>query len=471
MAIRKTKIVATLGPASMAPECIGNLLRRGVSLFRINASHSKPDQMRAVVPTIREAARELGLHVGILLDLQGPAIRTGDVAEPVSLSTGDRVSFHVPGEALTSPKAFSVNYPRFAKDVEVGRVLLVDSGEIRMRVLGKTDTRVDCEVLNPGSMGSRRHINLPGVRVSLPALTEKDREDVRVGLELGVDFIAQSFVRDPEDVRELKSLLVGCVQTPVVVAKIEHQFAVDHFPAIAEAADGIMVARGDLGMECPYEELPIIQRRIVKHCLLHGRPVIVATQMLESMVENPFPTRAEITDIANAVFEQADAIMLSGETAVGRFPAECVEVMDTISRRIERSGGANYHLSARLEEPREMLVRSAVGLADQLGAAALVVFTRTGNLARIASWLRPRSTPIYAFSDRECLARQLSILRGVEPMVMPACQDDPAGSVEGALHRLVEGGSLKTGDSVVVVLPHPSSFDHEVESIKMHVIG
>ncbi len=469
--MRKTKIVATVGPASMAPERIMDLVRKGVNLFRLNASHSKPDQMRRVVPCIRQAARELGLHVGILLDLQGPAIRTGDVEAPVPLSVGDKVSFLVTGTPSASEKAFSVNYPEFAKDIEVGRILLVDSGEIRMRVLGKTDTRVDCEVLNSGSMGSRRHINLPGVRVSLPALTDKDREDVKVALELGVDFIAQSFVRDPDDVWELKSLLEGRAEKPLVVAKIEHQFAVDHFPAIAQAADAIMVARGDLGMECPYEELPIIQRRIVKHCLLQGRPVIVATQMLESMVDNPFPTRAEITDIANAVFEQTDAIMLSGETAVGKFPVECVEVMDTISRRIERSGGANYHLSAQLEEPREMLMRSAVGLADQLSAAALVVFTRTGNLARIASWLRPRSSPIYAFSDRESLARQLSILRGVEPMVMPACQDDPAGSVEGALHRLVQGGCVKTGDSVVVVLPHPSSFDHEVESIKMHVIG
>lgn len=469
--MRKTKIVATVGPTSMAPERIMDLVRKGVNLFRLNASHSKPDQMRRVVPCIRQAARELGLHVGILLDLQGPAIRTGDVEAPVPLSVGDKVSFLVTGTPSASEKAFSVNYPEFAQDIEVGRILLVDSGEIRMRVLGKTDTRVDCEVLNSGSMGSRRHINLPGVRVSLPALTDKDREDVKVALELGVDFIAQSFVRDPDDVLELKSLLEGRVEKPLVVAKIEHQFAVDHFPAIAQAADAIMVARGDLGMECPYEELPIIQRRIVKHCLLHGRPVIVATQMLESMVDNPFPTRAEITDIANAVFEQTDAIMLSGETAVGKFPAECVEVMDTISRRIERSGGANYHLSARLEEPREMLMRSAVGLADQLDAAALVVFTRTGNLARIASWLRPRATPIYAFSDRESLACQLSLLRGVEPMVMPACQDDPAGSVEGALHRLVQGGCVKAGDSVVVVLPHPSSFDHEVESIKMHVIG
>jgi pyruvate kinase len=471
MSLRKTKIVATLGPASFAPEKVDALMLKGANVFRINCSHAKPDQIRSSVAAVRAAARARGVSTSVLMDLQGPAIRTGDVATPVRLHPGDKVAFIQPGETCASPISFTVNHPQFAQDVEVGRVLLVDSGEIQMRILGKTSTQVECEVLNEGAMGSRRHINLPGVRVSLPALTDKDRADVALGIELGVDFLAQSFVREPEDVRELKSLLKGAQVPPQVVAKIEHQFAVDHFAAIAQESDAIMVARGDLGVECPYEELPIIQRRIVKHCIHHGRPVIVATQMLESMIENPVPTRAEITDIANAVFEQADAIMLSGETAAGKHPVECVEVMDTIARRIERSGGANYHLNAHLEEPREMLMRSAVGLADQLEAAALVVFTRTGLLARIASWLRPRSSPIYAFSDRETLARQLSLLRGVEPMVMPACQDDPAGSVEGALHRLLESGRVKRGDSVVVVLPHPSSFDHEVESIKMHVIG
>lgn len=470
-AMRRTKIIATLGPATFAPDRFIPLLERGVNIFRINASHARPDLVRSLVPALRAAAQKRGLYVGILLDLQGPAIRTGDVAQPLQLQAGQPFSFTLPGHPLPTHGSVTVNYEHFARDVEVGRILLVDSGEIRMRILSKTDSQVDCLVLNDGSMGSRRHINLPGVRVSLPALTEKDRADVALGLEVGVDFLAQSFVRDPEDVKELKSLLTSAQPPPALIAKIEHQFAVDHFPAIAREADGIMVARGDLGIECPYEELPIIQRRIVKHCLHHGRPVIVATQMLESMIENPIPTRAEITDVANAVFEQADAIMLSGETAVGKHPAECVTVMETIAHRIERSGGANYHLDAHLTHPREMLMRSAVTLADQLEAAALVIFTRTGLLARLASWLRPKSTPIYAFSDRECLARQLSLLRGVQPVVMPACQDDPAGSVEGALHRLQVAGRVKTGDQVVVVLPHPSSYDHEVESIKMHVVG
>jgi len=468
--MRRTKIIATLGPATFHPEKLSQLLDRGANIFRINASHAGPEQIRSLVPAIRAAARQRGLTAGILLDLQGPAIRTGDVCSPILLQAGDPFTFTVNGTTPAEGKTTTVNYERFDQDVEVGRILLVDSGEIRMRITGKTPSRVECVVLNDGSMGSRRHINLPGIRVSLAALTAKDRADVTLGLELGVDYLAQSFVRDPEDVKELRALVAHAPNPPALIAKIEHQFAVDHFPAIAHASDGIMVARGDLGIECPYEELPIIQRRIVKHCLHHGRPVIVATQMLESMVDNPIPTRAEITDVANAVFEQADAIMLSGETATGKYPIECVTVMDTIARRIERSGGANYHTEAHLTHPREMLMRSAVSLANDLKAEALVVFTRTGLLARIAAWLRPNSAPIYAFCDRETLAWQMSLLRGVQPVIMPACQDDPNGAVEGALQRLQQAGHVKPGDQIVVVLPHPSSFDHEVESIKMHVI-
>jgi len=469
--MRRTKIIATLGPASFNPDTLEHLMRRGVNVFRINASHARPAQVRTQVPDLRRIARAQGIAVGILLDLQGPGIRTGDLPVPLELSPGDTVEFTVAGAPARLPLSTTVNYDQFAADVEVGRILLVDNGELRMRILEKSSERVVCEALNPARLGSRRHINLPGVRVSLPALTEKDRADVALGLELEVDYFAQSFVRDPDDVRELRALVSGAVHPPALVAKIEHQFAVDHFPAIAQAADAVMVARGDLGIECPFEELPIIQRRIVKHCLHHGRPVIVATQMLESMIENPSPTRAEITDVANAVFEQADAIMLSGETATGRHPAECVTVMDTIARRIERSGGANYHLDALLTHSRDKLVRSAVNLADQLKAAALVVFTRTGDLARTAAWLRPTVSPIFAFCDRDSLARRMTLLRGVCPMVMPACQHDPEGSVSGALARLRAGGHLKAGDEVVVVLPHASSSDLEVESIKMYTIA
>lgn len=468
--MRKTKIIATLGPATSSPDTLEALIAAGVNVVRINCSHARPDWIRQIVPEVRRRARQLGLPVGVLLDTQGPSIRTGDVAAPINLAVGDPFVFTVPGAVVAGVKTTSVNYPDFPRDVEVGRTLLVDNGGITMRIRSKTATQVECEVLTEGSMGSRRHINLPGVRLSLPALTPKDRADIALGLELRVDLLAQSFVRDPQDVQELRDLVAHAPHPVQLVAKIEHQFAVDHFDAIARTADAIMVARGDLGIECPYEELPIIQRRIVKHCLQIGRPVIVATQMLESMTANPFPTRAEITDVANAVFEQADAIMLSGETSVGKYPLECVRVMDRIAVRIERSGGANYHEAAVMGNAREMLVRSAVLLADQLKAAALIIFTHDGQLARDAAWFRPRSSPIYVFAARESRAGSLALLRGVHPFTMPTCDDDPAGSVDGAICRLQASGRLQTGDRVVVVLPHRSSDDNEAEAVKMYRI-
>ena len=469
--MRKTRIIATLGPATESPEMLGKLLDAGVDIFRLNMSHARHDWVRRVVPEIRRLGRLRGLIPGILMDTQGPSIRTGDVPERIPLAVGERFVFTV-GDAVVPPgtKGTSVNYPDFVTDVRAGDTLIIDNGEMKMRVVATHPDRVECEVMTVGGLGSRRHINLPGVRVSLPALTEKDRADVKLGLELGVDYVALSFVRDPADIAMLRACLHGTSHPPQIVAKIEHQFAVDHFEAIARDSDAVMVARGDLGIECPYEELPIIQRRIVKTCQRIGRPVIVATHMLESMIENPLPTRAEITDVANAVFEQADAIMLSGETTVGRQPLACVEVMDRIARRIERSGGAGYHAEAELTQPRQKLVRSAVMLADNLRAAAILVFTRNGKLARYTSWMRPSFSPIYAFCDREPLAAQLKLLRGVTPIVLPSSHDDPDGSVDGAILRLMRGHRLKRGDTVVILVPHATSNDREVDSVKMHVV-
>jgi pyruvate kinase len=300
-------------------------------------------------------------------------------------------------------------------------------------------------------------------------LTDKDKADVKLGLEVGVDLIALSFVRDPDDMAQLRALVAGSPHQPRLIAKIEHQFAVDHFEAIARASDGVMVARGDLGIECPYEELPIIQRRIVKKCQEIGRPVIVATHLLESMIANPMPTRAEITDVANAVFEQADAIMLSGETTVGKYPLQCIEVFDTVTRRIERSGGADYHHAAELTSPRQKLVKSAVLLADELKAAAIVVFTRRGHMARYASWLRPRFSPIYAFADRWTTAGSLAICRGVVPGVVPFTHAEPDQTVDAALASLIAKGRLKRGDAVVV-LGIVTAGEQLVDAVTMRVI-
>lgn len=469
--MRKTRIIATLGPATDSPERLAALLDAGVNVFRLNMTHAKHDWVRRVVADIRAIARSKNLIAGILLDNQGPSIRTGDVPAPIELHPGDHFTFASRGGSIPAgSKGTTVNYDGLPRDVRAGDTLVVDNGEMKMRILATTDTTVECEVLTEGSLGSKRHINLPGVRVSIPALTDKDRADVALALELRLDYVALSFVRDPQDLQTLRDCFKDHPHQPQVVAKIEHQFAVDHFDAIAEAADAIMVARGDLGVECPYEELPIIQRRIVKSCLRHGKPVIVATQMLESMVSNPLPTRAEITDVANAVFEQADAIMLSGETTVGRHPVACIEVMDTIARRIERSGGANYHQEAELTQPRQKLVKSAVILADQLKATAILAFTRSGQLARFAAAQRPHSAAIYAFCDNETLAGQLTLLRGVTPIILPACSENPENSVDGAIQRLLSRGLVQHGDPVVILVPHATTHDRQVDSIKMHIV-
>jgi pyruvate kinase len=274
---------------------------------------------------------------------------------------------------------------------------------------------VRCKVLTRGILGSRRHINLPGVHVNLPSLTRKDLADVSLGVEMGADFIGLSFVREKSDIEQLRKLLSRKKSKAQIVAKIEDQLAVRSIDEMIESTDVIMVARGDLGIECPMEELPIIQRRIVKNCLRLGKPVVVATQLLESMITNPLPTRAEITDVANAVFEQADALMLSGETTIGRYPVDCVEVLRRVAVRTERSGGAGYAENALLENVRQKMVASAVALANSLHGSKLVVFTLQGRMARYASNLRPQRAPIFAFTPSEEVYRQLALYWGTFP--------------------------------------------------------
>lgn len=468
---RKTKIIATLGPATDSAEMLERLILAGVNVLRLNMSHAKPEWVRRVVQDIRSLAERHKRAVGILLDTQGPSIRTGDVPQKIPLSVGERFTFTVRGKVPTEGKWTSVGYDQFADDVHTGDTLIVDNGEMKMRIVSKTTDAVECEVLTEGTLGSRRHINLPGVHVSLPALTDKDKDDIRLGLEVGVDYVALSFVREPHDIELLRAFLKQhpSAHLPQIVAKIEHQFAVNHFDAIAREADVIMVARGDLGIECNYEELPIIQRRIVKTCQQLGRPVIVATHMLESMIQSPLPTRAEITDVANAVFEQSDAIMLSGETTVGKHPLGCIEVMDTIARRIERSGGANYQERAEMTSARQKLVRSAVGLADDLKADAMLVFTKRGHMARFASWMRPRHSAIYAFTDRWPTADGLTLLRGVVPRVIAFNAENPDQTVDAAVAQLMADGLLRRGNTVVVVT-NMASGDRIVDGVKIRTL-
>jgi pyruvate kinase len=448
--MRKTKIICTLGPATEKTETIRQLIARGADVFRLNMSHAPREWVREIVPRVRKLADELGRPIGILFDTQGPAIRTGPVKTPLDLKKGDILEFTVGHAKKTQKKSVEVNYDKFANDVGVGDTVLVDNGLIKLTVVEKKKDRVLCKVITPSTLGSRRHINLPGVHVSLPALTKKDIADVTLGAQLGVDFVALSFVRKPSDLTELRDLLIRKRSNAQVLAKIEDQAAVESIDDIIKTADLVMVARGDLGIEVPMEELPIIQRRIVKSCIRLGKPVVVATHLLESMIKNRVPTRAEITDVANAVFEQADAIMLSGETSIGQYPVECVEVLNRVATRNERSGGAGYAESAILEDARQKTVASAVVLANSLARSKIIVFTRHGRMARNTSNLRPERAIIFAFTPSEEVRRQLSICWGVCP-VRIEFSDDPNVTIETAQKYLRDQKLTTAGDNLVVI--------------------
>ncbi|HEY6204665.1 MAG TPA: pyruvate kinase [Chthoniobacterales bacterium] len=463
--MRKTKIICTLGPATEKPETLRQLIAKGADVFRLNMSHASAEWVRALVPQIRHIAREFGRSIGILLDTQGPAIRTGALATPLELHKGDLLEFTMRGTRPTEAKSVAVNYDNFAEDVKRGDAVLVDNGLVKLKVVGKQKNRVLCKVITPATLGSHRHINLPGVHVRLPPMTKKDIVDLALAAELGVEFVGLSFVREASDLDELRRRLARHKSNALVLAKIEDQAAVESIDEIIAAADLIMIARGDLGIEVPMEELPIIQRRIVKTCIRLGKPVVVATHLLESMITNRVPTRAEITDVANAVFEQADAIMLSGETTVGHYPVECVEVLHRVAVRIERSGGAGYARDALLEDERQKTVNSAVVLANSLRGARLIVFTRHGTMARHVSHLRPHHAPVFAFTPSEEVRRQMSILWGVCPICIEFASQ-PNATIATAEKFLRANRLTNPGDHLVIITDLQAG-KHRVDAVQL----
>jgi pyruvate kinase len=346
----------------------------------------------------------------------------------------------------------SVNYPDLHKDLKVGDTVLVDNGVLEMRALSLDKERVICEVLNEGTMGSRRHINLPGVKVNLPPLAQQDYGDLDLAAELEIEWVAMSFVRDAAHLFLLRHELERRgLQSTQIIAKFEDQQAVLHSAEIIEKADAVMVARGDLGIEVPYEELPIIQRNLVRECIRRNRRVIVATHMLESMGENPVPTRAEVSDVANAVLEQTDAIMLSGETSSGHFPLRCVQVMDRIALRMEGIIEKSAGYLVDTPDDKQLVVRAAVELADSIPNASILVFTKRGVMARYTSQFRPRSANIFAFSPDERVARSLALARGVYAYHLPFSSGDGEKAVQQGLEMLVSKGLVKSGTTVVTV--------------------
>ena len=453
--IRRTKIIFTLGPATESEEMLEKLIRAGADVIRLNMAHAKHDWTRAVIKRVREVSRRVGRDVAIMMDIKGPEIRTGDVAAPIELKAGEIFDFTVrpggAGEGSEEIRSVNVNYQDLVNDIKVGDIVLVDSGLLRFEVLERNDRHIRCKVLTPGQLTSRRHINLPGVKVNLPSFTDKDRGDALVGLEAGIDFIAMSFVREAADIEQLREFLRWHDSRVQIIAKIEDQSAIANLDEIVRACDVLMVARGDLGIECPYEELPIIQRRAVQTCQALGRPVIIATHMLESMITQPMPTRAEITDVANAVYELADCVMLSGETTVGRYPLESVLMLDKISRRIEADQ------LQQGETPRPMILtsdkmkvlRSAVVMANELPGSAILTFTRRGFIAQGLAALRPLQAPILAFTPHEETFRQVRLLRAIEPWYMPFASD-PDTTIENAINMLRKEGRIQVGARLVV---------------------
>ena len=453
-AYRHTKIIFTIGPATESDEKLEKLISEGVDVCRINMAHADHDWTRDTVARIRKVCDKVGRQISIMMDIKGPEIRTCALDEPIQLEKGQRVDLSTEANIFKLDEeagfpVLGVNYPSLIEDLSAGNQVQVDSGLMKLEVLGKTDTRIECKVLIGGELTSRRHINLPGVKVNLPAITQKDKGDIQVGVEVGVDQFALSFVREATDIDILREYMVSIGSQSRIVAKIEDQTAISNLDEIIQAADSLMVARGDLGIECSLEELPIIQRRAIKSCLKMGKPVIVATHMLESMIENPVPTRAEVTDVANAVFEQADCIMLSGETTIGKFPIECVRVFNRIALRIEQSGGAGYAEGRVLKGPKTMMLRSAKILAEELKDTPILVFTRTGRLGEILSSLRCE-VPIYAFTDRPRILRHLVTLWGIEPFSMEF-NEDPEQTIQDAFKVMLDRGWVKVGSPLVVI--------------------
>jgi pyruvate kinase len=470
---RRTKIIATLGPATESEKALTRLIESGVDVIRLNMAHAKHDWTREVIRRIRAVSVKVGREVAIMMDIKGPEIRTGDVAVPIELRPGEIFDFTVkPGgdrEHGEEIRSVDVNYRDLVNDIKVGDIVLVDSGLIRLEVRSKTEAHIRCCVLTPGTLTSRRHINLPGVRVNLPSFTEKDRGDTLVGLEEGIDFLALSFVREAADIVKLRGFLKQHQSKVRIVAKIEDQQAISNLDDIIRATDVLMVARGDLGIEVPLEDLPIIQHRAVRTCLSVGRPVIIATHMLESMINQPVPTRAEITDVANAVYEQADCVMLSGETTVGKYPMECVRVLDSISRRVEEELAEDFPQPTVFLDERMKFMRSAVVMANEFPGSRIVTFTRRGLNAAALSAQRPGRAPILALTDSIQTQRQLRIVRSVEPYFIGQF-GDPEKTLMRAIAMLRDAGRINVGDKLVIISDVLAENDERIDSIQLRTV-
>ena len=448
--MRKTKIICTIGPVTESYDMLEQLADAGMNVVRLNMSHGDHESHARVIKAVRTLNKKRHHPIAVLIDTQGPEIRTGDIHNELDLKQGDEISVVARGEDDVEASSIRINYENLIDDVEIGDKITVDNGLINLEVLSKEDRVMRCRVVDGGVLKSKRHVNLPGIRVNLPAITEKDKRDIEFAIEQEVDFIALSFVRDAEDIHQLHQLLGDKADKIKVISKIEDQEGVKNVREIIKVSDGLMVARGDLGVEIAIEKLPRVQRRIIRLCAQEGKRVIVATHMLESMIENPMPTRAEVTDVANAVYEEADAIMLSGETTIGKYPVKCVEILDRIARSIELSRGLRFTDNLILKNDKEEIAAAAVKLAESIKAKAIIVPTRRGRMAGYVTNCHPQAPIICAFTNDSRTRRQLVLNRNVLSFRINF-SEDPEKTLATAANILIERAEFTPEDRLVVI--------------------
>lgn len=466
--MRKTKIICTIGPATSSLNMLTQLANAGMNIARLNMSHGEHAATAEIIAHIQQLNRTRTQTIATLLDTQGPEIRTGDIEGEQHLIDGDIVSVITDSSVVVDKNTILINYKDLINDVNIGDKITIDNGLINLKVLEKNKQVMKCQVIDGGVLKSRKHVNLPGIRVKLPAITEKDKRDIAFARTHQVDFIALSFVRRASDIAELQQLLGDDIKKIKIISKIEDQEGLENLEAIIAASDGIMVARGDLGVEIPLEILPRVQRRIIRQCAIHGKRVIVATHMLESMIDNPTPTRAEVTDVANAVYEETDAIMLSGETTVGKYPVRCVETLDRIARSIEKSRGLLFSDELILNNDKQQICAAAVRLAESIGAKGMIVPTKTGRMANYVTNCHPQTPVICAFSFDEHIHRQLVLNRNVRSYRIDF-NDNPEVMLAAAAEILLQRNDFSSDDKVVVISDTLSSAN--IDAIQIRTLG
>lgn len=470
--MKRTKIVCTLGPASDKEETLRELINNGLNVCRFNFSHGTHEEHKVRMDLVKKVRTDLAQPIAILLDTKGPEIRTGDFDLPeVLLEEGQKFTITI-DEVLGNKEKCTVTYKHLSKDVVSGDTILIDDGLIGLRVDEVKGDEILCTVQNSGVVKNHKGVNVPGVKINLPALTDKDISDIEFGIAQGIDYIAASFVRKASDVLAIKEVLENNNAKHIqIISKIENQEGVDNIDSILNVSDGIMVARGDLGVEIPTEEIPIAQKMMIKKCNEVGKPVITATQMLDSMIRNPRPTRAEVTDVANAIYDGTDAIMLSGETAAGKYPAEAVKTMATIAKRTEKTIDYNQLLKKR--KIADITVTNAIShatctTATDLNASSIITFTSSGHTARMVSKFRPQC-PIIATTEDEGVMRLLALTWGVYPV-----KTSNVGSTDEIIDKSIDAvkkiNHLNVGDLVVITAGVPVGVSGTTNLIKVHAI-